>query len=334
MSRYRNTLAALTALPLAAHVGGCALDNSNPAAPACYSNPEECIDSSGAHHTFVVSSVELPAHAAAANELAFDLDGDRRPDNQLGIILPTLSEILPRSVSDIVDDVLRRGELIILVDVQATDMVEATGVGGRIYAGKNPTPSACIDDVDTTCGRHLSGNASFDIDPELYMDAAFAGDVRGGEFTSMPSKMTFELYIEGLLPRPLLVDLIGARASSRHGDGTMQGIAGGAILLTDIHERIFPMAVEIAERDCTGTAPACCTENSLGASLVNYFDDNGDCALSVDELATNEVLRIVLTPDLDMLDDNGNFAPHSDGINESVSLGAGFNAVSAVFTQP
>jgi hypothetical protein len=65
--------------------------------------------------------------------------------------------------------------------------------------------------------------------------------------------------------------------------------------------------------------------------ILALFDANGDHMVTGEELRQNSLLQAVFSPDLDLLDANGN--PGQDGIRESVSLGFGFTSNHAIFEE-
>jgi hypothetical protein len=61
-------------------------------------------------------------------------------------------------------------------------------------------------------------------------------------------------------------------------------------------------------------------------------DQNGSISLA--ETENNVLLKLALSPDLDLLDAAGQFNPRQDGIKDSFSVGLGFTCVPAGFTAP
>ncbi|MCG8418922.1 MAG: hypothetical protein MJE77_13375 [Proteobacteria bacterium] len=300
----------------------------------CYSDAESCIESSGSHTTYIVESVGLPGSAGETSSFGLDLDGDDRVDNRLGGLMSALKTATQLDVQNLIDTLIADGTLMILIDVQAVDLQNASGVGGRVLAGTNASPTPCAGPGDTVCGNHLRGDATVDIDSQIAVDAVFAGEIVDGRFSSSSVPASFTLDLPEVLPRPVAVKLIGARADNAVSANSLDGIAGAAISMDEIDGTIFPALSDLVAVDCTGTGPACCTAGSLGESIVDLFDTNGDCAVTVAEMKSNLVVGAVIAPDLDLLDSDGSFAPGSDGVAESMSLGARFRAVPASFPHP
>jgi len=93
-------------------------------------------------------------------------------------------------------------------------------------------------------------------------------------------------------------------------------------------EEVLPAVADLAAQDCSGGDP-CCVPESSGAALIELFDTDADCVLSVQELADSNLLSMLLRSDVDLLDDAGRFAPGTDGVLDSIALGLGFTAVHA-----
>ena len=53
--------------------------------------------------------------------------------------------------------------------------------------------------------------------------------------------------------------------------------------------------------------------------------------MSVDELRNNDLVSSLLSPDVDLFDENGDFNPRTDEVKDALSFGLGFTAVPASF---
>lgn len=288
------------------------------------------VNPDGADNTFVVDTLAVPSSGPEADEVALDLDGDSQPDNQLGGLLGTLSTYV--DVSAEVNEQLAQGGIILLANLKATDLVDATGVGLYVYLGADPDPAPCLDETDTECGRHLDGSGSFSIDPESPEDAVIIGANDGGSFSGGPGEVTIEIALAG---QSLALTLIGARAEMDvSADGLTGGKLGGAITVDDITNEIVPAITVVIQgllAECTGgTAPDCGCEGGT-ETIRGLFDDApADCMVTEEEVLDSPVTALLTTADVDLLDASGN--PGTDGTNESVSLGVGFSAVPGTFT--
>ena len=85
-----------------------------------------------------------------------------------------------------------------------------------------------------------------------------------------------------------------------------------------------------------------CTSSSQGATWIDLFDvmpeggigPDGGCDVTVYEVVNSGLIGLGLTPDLDLFDEQGDFAPNQDGVDDAWSLGIYFTAVPATFTLP
>jgi hypothetical protein len=303
-----------------------------------------CTAPTGADYTYVVNEVLVPTNSAQATQLALDLDSNGRNDNALGTALANLAAQAGLDIATAVGDAVNAGDIILLVNVRSEDLANAACAGVGVYLGANPSVEPCETPEDTICGRHLDGTAGFDISPDSPVDTVIGGQILGGQFQLGPNDPPGNFTIElDLIPgaEPIALNLIGAQIKiSTVGEaGLSGGILGGAITEDDLQTSILPaiqvLVADAVATDCPGAAPECgCGENSAGALILNLFDNDNDCLVSVEELQQNEIVASILNPDLDLLDEAGNYNPGVDGIADSLSLGLGFSTTTATFTPP
>ncbi len=305
---------------------------------------QPAVDPAGTNHTYVISEILLPDTPAEAREFGIDLDLDDRavPDNQLGLILPGLAGLGQVDLQSALSEQVQDGGIQLLANIKATDLTQASGAGAWIYLGENPTPAPCTDPDDpTTCGQHLEGNATFDIASSSPTDAFVSGNIIGGQFTGGPGNITVQIaLVEG--SAPLTLNLIAARMQIGmvSDDGLISGKLAGGILESELKTVILPGLVDIMasifEEDCPSTTPPCCTESSVGASLMGQFDKDNSCTVTVEEVENSSLISAFLMPDVDLLDDDGNYSPTAgdEAVPDALSVGLGFTAVPAEFTVP
>lgn len=296
-------------------------------------------------NTFVVNKVNVPrSPAEAVSTYGFDLDGDDSPENKVGTTLANLGSTLGVDVVAAVDSAINGGDAILLMNVQAADLTNASCAAIDVYLGDNPNPTPCADDQDTVCGRHLDGSGSFDISTNSPADARVSGRIINGAFAlgpnDRPGEVTIELPVLDGVP-PLRLTLVGANIDIAQvsADGLAEGRLGGAVSLDDVQQSVLPTIYALVEgiiaQDCSdGTPPdACCADpESQGAQVLQIFDENSDCLVPQEEFEQNAIVATLLDPDIDLLDASGNYAPNSDGTDDSLSLGIGFTATTATFT--
>jgi hypothetical protein len=293
------------------------------------------VDPAGDHYGYVLDGLVVPTTVNQASQVGLDIDGNGSTDNALGGLLAALSSSAGLDLQGSVEEQIAIGSPIILADVQATSLTSATGVGVQVFLGGNPNPAPCADESDTVCGRHLQGGASFSV--AMAYDALVVGSIVNGSFSGGPGEVTIELALSDGPAVP--VRLVGARIQmSVTENGLMSGKLGGAITEEDIQNDLMPAIVGIIDgllEECTGTAPDCCPEGSTGEQVLGFFDANEDCMITQAELEENTIISSTIgNPDLDLFDGSGNFNPRQDGVKDSLSLGIGFTAKSAVFTAP
>jgi hypothetical protein len=291
--------------------------------------PDAMIDApamgSGSHYHYVINSITWPETSNDARALAFDLDGNGTLDNQLGMVTATMrSQGFDLQTPQ--DQEIARGAVLMLADLQATDLTTATGAGFTTYGGENPNPAPCNGSADTVCGHHLTGTGTFDV-AAMPRETPIVGAITSGQYTGGPGKLPMQLSI--VASTPVSTTLLAAHAKlTATGSGIMQGVIGGAIPATDFDLKVYPaMAVsfqQTVQRDCSQLAnpPQCgCTASSTGATLISLFDTTpSNCTISSDEVKNNSLIQALFAPDVTI---NGQMA---------LSAGFGFTAVDATFT--
>lgn len=334
-----------------------------------YEDPSTCVDPTGIDTQYVADSIIMPTSPNEAQQLGLDLDGDEqgRPDNALGQILSVLASQGDLDLQASIDEQVADGGLLLLFNLRATGLTTASGVGSWVFLGDNPSPEPCTDpDNIATCGQHLDGNGSFDIAAESPRDAVLAGNLIVGMFKGGPGKITLELSLGDV--DPISLSMIGARMEVKvnETDHTLlDGKLGGAITQDELDNNVLPAIVSVMEdsigpdcmgspsdcdcsaesclqadgtpADCTTSQPDCCVEGSTGETIIDLFDNCSDdsttcdCAVTLQELRENDLISSLLSPDVDLLDADGNFNPRTDGVKDALSLGIGFSAVEANF---
>lgn len=295
------------------------------------------IDPTGTDHTYVAATLNLPENAAEAMMLGLDIDNKANDgvDNQLGMVLGSIGALAPDlDLQMAVDEQIAQGDIILLANVKAKDLTNASGVGFYVYLGDNPSPAACMDANDMVCGRHLTGTAMFSIAASSPTDAAIAGRIVNGKFTGGPGTVNLQIALAGGVPIDLPLQRAKAELTAVSATGWTSGKIGGAISQDDINNNVVPaigntVRTSFDETCMTmaegGTAPNCgCMQGGTGETLRGLFDKTpNDCNITDTEVQM--VVSGFLTPDIDL---NG------DGTNDALSLGIGVTAVGAVFTPP
>lgn len=280
----------------------------------------------GMHRHYVVDHQFLAVTPAQVTMYALDLDGDGQPDNRLGmggLAVSTFGIDRQGNTSAAVD----RGDVLLLLDVQATDLMNASNAGVNFYIGSNPSPAPCVSASDSICRRHLAGNGSFMIASGQPHVPAMLGAISNGEYiTASGGNLRIQIAPTGTA---IELDLIGARAkiTGITENAVATGILGGAVTKSDVENKLSPAIVAaynaIIKRDCTSpTPPGCgCAAGTNGAVLIATFDGaQPSCRIELDEYTGNTDVQKAIAPDV-MVD--GQLA---------VSIGLGFTAVHGDFT--
>jgi hypothetical protein len=268
------------------------------------------------NHQYVTDTLKLGSSVSEADGYALDLDGNGSTDNALGRFLIALSPDQSIAAS------IQGGSTVILHSLQADSLRNDRSASWHVYLGK-PRPNPV-----------LSGGGRFTIDRAAPAGTDLAGSIVRGQFTGGPGVVYLRL---GLVPGrpPIQIQLVGARIQA---DCTALGCAngkiGGGLPAAEVNSVIIPalaeMLQQVIDASCTGSTPDTCTP--AAANILALFDTNGDLKITPDELRANSLIAAVLAPDVDLLKANGR--PGHDGVADSLSLGLGFTAKTAVFAAP
>jgi hypothetical protein len=280
-------------------------------------NPE------GDTYQFVVDSIHLPEGAVDAQSLGFDLDGDPqcRPDNSLGQILSTVFNWLDTPGNEILADSIADGRIVHLVSVRSTSLADAEGVSVSVYIGV---------DTDGDPTDNFSGAETFDIDAQI-ASVSMPGNIIDGVITAELGTVPLQIALPGV-DEPFVMSLNAPRLRATIEDGVLEAGLGGSLTEKQVHDELLVVAWTafdgIIADDCPNGA---CTPDTRGETLVDLFDTDGDGAVALDEFRTNDLVLLLVAPDVDLNDQAGAHNPRCDGVNESSSVGVSFTAVPAVF---
>jgi hypothetical protein len=305
---FRPYLLAAALLPSIAACGGGGGDDGGTVVPM------------GDHNHYVAQQVLVPTTTAQADEFGLDIDGmGDKSDNALGMVLSTLKGF-GFDVQGAIDEAVAQGDIILLADFQTTKFDNDSNAGIQVFLGDSATatPAPCNTDETydpttmTGCGHHLSPSGGmFTISADSPTNAALGGKIVNGQFTGGPGNLSLQIALGGGL---IQLDLVGARAkgSGITTDAISSMIFGGAITKDDIDNKIIPaiqmQLVDLIAGDCTelDNPPDCgCTADSTGGKVLSLFDtqdatgaDGMDCAVTVEEIKSNNIVNSLLTPDV------------------------------------
>jgi hypothetical protein len=224
-----------------------------------------------------------------------------------------------------------------LIDLQTTDFQNAPIAGVQILKGADPVPAPCAPGGQIGCRHHLDGTGHFSIAPDDPHHPQFTGAIANGAFTTTAGDFALQLSlgVDPVLDLPLtdahLKFLSSTATTIGSADATKAGaVVAGAIRASDMPAFLvqFTVAAQaLIARDCTGVvsvAPSCgCTVSSGGYSMLNFFDTDHNCNVTLAEVMNNPMLSAILTPDVTLPDNT-----------MAVSVGFGIHAVPATFTLP
>src|SRR5688572_4434748 len=108
---------------------------------ACGGGGEDQPTPEGPHYAFVSNKLFVPTNNNQAREFGLDLNGDKTVDNQLGMVLGTLSG-QGFDVQGTIDKAIAEGDIILLVDFQSASFTSSAGAGLQIKLGGSETPAA------------------------------------------------------------------------------------------------------------------------------------------------------------------------------------------------
>ena len=267
---------------------------------------------------YVVSSLTLPAHQT---EYAYDLDGDGVADNRLGAIIESIGalELMPQAN---VDMGIASGMLSLLLEQLSTDPIQqnATNAGLQMTRGMKTATPPRFDGTDT-----------FVPDPST-KGGQFVGDIVMGTYTSQdPASAAAPIELSLALPlvdgkMPLALPITAARITFyRNGEGHLvDGRLNGAIRKTDVDAIILPGVADLV------TMQLAIPGHNPG---LDSFDTDGNGVVTAVELSNNDLIKILLAPDVSIFGGvGGSFDPNPGAPEKDcLSLGVKFEAVHAIF---
>ena len=260
-----------------------------------------------AHHHYVMDSLLVPMNNTQARDYGLDLNGDGTVDNQLGMVIASLSS-QGFQVQTATNAQVDRGQILELFDLGAGSFTLEPNATFRAFVGATPMPAPCNGPNDTTCRRHLTGSATFTIPAGSPINPELTGSIAGGMMTTAPGHLVAPVTLFTAAGMPLYVTLIGARVQLAMASDPriMQLKLTGGITQADIDGKVIPAMREGIEaqvmRDCTMLAnpPGCgCASSSSGATMLNLFDTAPrNCSVSVQELRDSSLIQSLLAPDV------------------------------------
>jgi hypothetical protein len=288
------------------------------------------IDPAGQVHRFVIDSVHLATDATDSYTLGFNLDGDPHcgRNNAIGEVLQTLFYWLDTDGNTILAELIADGRILHLLELQATSLDDADGASLRVYVGI---------DTDGDPTDNFSGTETFGIDATVATEA-MAGAVRAGTLDAAVGVVPLQIALPGV-DEPFVLSLGTAIAElAVDPDGQRAyGRIGGSLTTQQVHDELLPIVwmalAQIVEADCPGGT---CAPGSRGEAII-YLEDCSegsatcDGYLALDEFRDNPLVQSLISPDVDLFDEQGRYNPRCDKIKDALSVAVSFTAVPAEF---
>lgn len=268
---------------------------------------------------FAIRDVTLSGTQADASR-AFDLDGDGRPDDDLGQLTRTVDALLAAVDRDAwtahIDDALTDGRAPWLLVVQrCADPAREPAASGEILDFPLP-PRSSYARVRLVAGLDADGDGVLELPADAPGVPAIGRLTHDGRLDAQLGS--------GVAPVGTFLDPLGAAPSStwRLGDGLTVRLASG----DGARDVEIGLAVHGSlEASAAGLADAFTAEEALGGSGNGLdLDTDHDGTVAVGELLASPLVQAALAPDLDLMapDDLGitSYWPDHDGQLDSCSM--------------
>lgn len=274
-------------------------------------------------------------------ESSIDIDGNGAVDNQLGTILGLLAS-QGTDFQASTDIAVKLGLTVQLFEVRPADLLDSktATVGMRSATPRMAGDPPAYDGTDT-----FQPSA----EPALWMTGALAA---GALSSKMPRDLTAAEVKRYRLIVPigrasLRMDLYGVHVQATTTDkGMMAGQFHGVVRKQDIDSQVIPSIADLitAEINANPQDPAVQqlirTFETGPVSMKKCQDNMADCCktnpktckITPDEVRANQLIQIILVPDLQCYDAQGSWRLTPNGVDKDcLSVGLGFTAVRASF---
>ena len=286
----------------------------NPTSTQPISTPTAIVTpATGVQYQYVTNTLLLPSTNDQTQAYALNIDGDSKQstDNKFGELLSLLVSTAPGlKLQSTLDWSVTSGQLVTLHMVKADNFLNDPSVSWIVYLG-NPADPPSFDNFD-----------EFTLDSKTPLNSSVIGSVINGHFSGGPGSALIRIFFLGQL---VDVELIGVHLEADvNQNGCANGKLGGGLTVDGFQNKILPAIAD-------GLNQLIKDENEATPKLLEAFDSDNDKVITIQELENNPILKIALSPDLDLLDSSGEFNPGQDGEKDSYSMGLGFTCVPASF---
>ncbi len=256
---------------------------------ACSSGGDVIGPFTGDVHRFAIDRITVPHDSAESDRYADDLDGDGKPENQLGLVAAVLASTNDLSVDG--PDMIAAGALASSIEIQADDL-ESDGSVGIRYVGADGDPATVIGGAfeagtfrsNRTATTHVPGRALVRL--PIYTNAdPIAIDLEGMELDLVPD-----------------------------GTGGYDGTVRGGVRQEAARDAAYAGLVQMVA-----------TEPERHLVFGRQIDTDGDGVLSRAEV-DDSVIALLVTADIALFDGD-RYAPRHGVPSDSVSLGFAIHLV-------
>ncbi len=266
---------------------------------------------------FVTNKLLLPTTQAQTQAYALNIDEDPQgqPDNLFGNLLTMLVSAAPGlELQSTVDQAINSGQIVTLHALQANNLMNDPNASWSIFLGLTAPSAPSFDGAD-----------KFALDSATPANSQVIGSLTNGHFVGGPGAVRVRMVILG---SPVAVNLIGVRLEADASEkGCFNGKLGGGITVDEFRSQLLPALTDGLNRIIKA-------DKSIGNTILSVFDADQNGVISSSEIENNILLKLVIAPDLDLLDASGKFNPRQDGVNDSLSIGLSFTCVPATFAVP
>ena len=275
------------------------------------------LPATGVVYHFVTNKLMLPTTQVQTQMFALNVDGDsqQHADNMFGTLLTLLTSATPSlELQSTVDQAVNSGQLVTLHVVKADDPLNDPSVSWSIAEGQKTQSAPMFD-----------GSDKFVLDATAPLNTPIVGSLTNGHFTGGPGTARVQMLLLGQL---IKVDLIGVRIEADlSSKGCTNGKLGGGVTVEQFRGKLLPAVAD-------GLNQIIKVDKAAANTLLQVLDSDHNGTITTQELESNPLLMIAISPDLDLLDSTGKFNPGQDGVKDSYSVGLGFTCVPAAFTTP
>lgn len=344
---------------LAATSAGCGGDDPPPPSPpdmAMVKPTVTCTSDqvTGSSNKLASNALLLPK-STGGSTYTYDFDGDGKPENQLKNLINVVS-LSGLDIQGSINTAVESGEAVLLTDIKSADLMASTC---------SSVSFALADSPMMGWKPKFDGTDMFKVGP--IMAVTLFGGITAGKLNTTPSKeqtAANEQKVSLNLPLGMGNNLpLALRGAHVEGTLAMEGgvlkIKNGAIhgVLSqkDIDEKIVPLVAnlltDLIHKDTkmgvpgdtakaiiglfeqkTGTASkAKCAANAADCCGLTGMAHPDTCKIVSQEVKDSSIGG-VLAPDVQVLDDQGNWKPVPGGkMLNGMSVGIGFTSVTAKF---